>query len=168
MKTFFLLGLTLYSLFSFATAQDSTQPTATIKRMSSLTPSASASAVSSFFSALATVTPQQPGDPSAGDVSSTAGSGDSNAGAAGQDTGSIGLSKGVIIAIIVVACSVCLFGGKTQSALWKRGIMLMQCSCLSSAVLPREEEGLADSREYPEVGKTCRDSLNTEIKVNLS
>ncbi|KAK0109765.1 hypothetical protein ONS95_002441 [Cadophora gregata] len=71
----------------------------------------SASAVSSFYQTLATSTPSQPGDgPSAGDAGSSPGSGDSAAGAAGADHGSIAISRGGIIAIIVVGVSVCILG----------------------------------------------------------
>lgn len=37
---------------------------------------------------------------------------DSDAGASGPDSGSITLSRGGIIALIVVAVSICVFGGK--------------------------------------------------------
>jgi len=55
--------------------------------------------------------------PSAGDVGSTAGSGDSNAGAAGPDAGSITLSRGAIIALIVIASTICIVG-IVSSVLW--------------------------------------------------
>ena len=120
-------------LFVTATAQESQfyeapSPTALV----SLTPEMSASAVSSFYSSLATSSPQQPGNgelivlmewdrrhtqrltreigPSAGDVGSTAGSGDSEEGASGHDSGSITLSQNGMIAIIVVIVLVCVFG----------------------------------------------------------
>jgi len=76
-----------------------------------ITPEMSASSVSSFFNALATATPQQPGDgPVAGDVGSTAGVGDSDAGAAGNESGSITISTTGIIAIVVCVSVVALFG----------------------------------------------------------
>ena len=52
--------------------------------------------------------------PAAGDVGSTAGSAaaNSDAGAAGPDSGSITLSRGGIIAIIVIVSFVCIFGGE--------------------------------------------------------
>jgi hypothetical protein len=55
--------------------------------------------------------------PVAGDAASSVGGsvGDSTAGASGTDTGSISLSRGGVIAIIVVACSVCIFGGRFRS-----------------------------------------------------
>ncbi|KAH7336356.1 hypothetical protein BKA65DRAFT_553012 [Rhexocercosporidium sp. MPI-PUGE-AT-0058] len=71
----------------------------------------SASAVSSLYQTLATSVPSQPGDgPSAGDAGSSPTSGDSAAGAAGADHGSIAISRGGIIAIIVMAVSVCVLG----------------------------------------------------------
>lgn len=78
----------------------------------------SASASSSLYAALASSTPQQPGDgPSAGDVGSTAGTGDTNAGAQGNSSSSITISKGGIIALIVVAVTVCIIG-ITTATLW--------------------------------------------------
>ncbi|CAG8975690.1 hypothetical protein HYALB_00007894 [Hymenoscyphus albidus] len=52
-----------------------------------------------------------------GDAGSNAGAGDSAAGAAGHDAGSITLSRGAIIAIIVIASVVCIFG-IAMSVLW--------------------------------------------------
>jgi len=51
--------------------------------------------------------------PTPGDAGSSGGNGqvDTDAGASGPDSGSIQLSRGAIIAIIVVACSICIFGG---------------------------------------------------------
>jgi len=40
---------------------------------------------------------------------------ESDAGAAGGSTGAISISRGGIIAIIVIASSVCIFGGKDLS-----------------------------------------------------
>ncbi|KAG9246923.1 hypothetical protein BJ878DRAFT_539820 [Calycina marina] len=78
----------------------------------------SASSVSSFFHALATTTPQQPGDdPVAGDVGSTADAGDSDAGASGSSSGSFTLSQGAIIGIAVAVSFVALFG-IASSVLW--------------------------------------------------
>ncbi|TVY83663.1 hypothetical protein LSUE1_G002886 [Lachnellula suecica] len=119
MRAIFLLSLLESLFFLLVTAQDSTtafQPTPTT--FVSLTPAMSSSSVLSVFSSLATSAPEQPGDgPSAGDVGSTAGSGDSEAGAAGPDSGSFTLSRGGIIAIIVVASFVCIFG-IVSAVLW--------------------------------------------------
>ncbi|KAH9224520.1 hypothetical protein DL95DRAFT_439674, partial [Leptodontidium sp. 2 PMI_412] len=48
--------------------------------------------------------------PAPGDAGSSPASGDSAAGAEGADHGSIAISRGGIIAIIVVAVSVCVLG----------------------------------------------------------
>ncbi|XMA09371.1 hypothetical protein WAI453_002162 [Rhynchosporium graminicola] len=122
MKSILLLNLFLRFLFPLiVAAQDSlssteisppartttTAPTSTISQ----TPEMVSSSVASVFSALATSAPTQPGDgPAAGDAGSSPTSGDSTAGAAGADHGSIAISKGGIVAIIVVAVSVCIFG----------------------------------------------------------
>lgn len=53
--------------------------------------------------------------PDPGDVGSSPGSGDSIAGAAGTDNGSISISRGGIIAIIIVAVSVCVLGSKFRN-----------------------------------------------------
>ncbi|RDL37076.1 Uncharacterized protein BP5553_04509 [Venustampulla echinocandica] len=121
MRTILLLSVLLNLFFLRVAAQNtnsitSSQPTPTSSV--SLTPEMSASAASSLFSTLATSVPQQPGEgPAPGDAGSSAGNGDSTAGAAGPDSGSITLSKGGIIAIIVIAVSVCVFGVVT-SVLW--------------------------------------------------
>ena len=60
--------------------------------------------------------------PAAGDAGSSPGSGDSAAGAAGADHGSIAISRGGIIAIIVVAVSVCILEGKHLLELNVQGI----------------------------------------------
>ncbi|KAG4421805.1 hypothetical protein IFR04_005055 [Cadophora malorum] len=118
MNSIFLLSLLLYVLYPIVTAQGpvasdispSTTAATTISTIS-LTPEMSASAVSSLYQTLATSVPSQPGDgPAAGDAGSSPGSGDSAAGAAGADHGSIAISRGGIIAIIVVAVSVCILG----------------------------------------------------------
>jgi hypothetical protein len=117
MRTILLLSLTLNFLFlKVVLAQDfstiSAPPSATTSFVS-LTPEMSSSSVASFFSALATTAPQQPGgDPGAGDVSSSPGQGDTDAGASGSDSGSITISKGGIIAIIVCVVFVVIFGSK--------------------------------------------------------
>lgn len=80
----------------------------------------SSSSVASYFSSLATSAPIQPGSgPAAGDAGSSAGSstGDSDQGAAGPDSGSITISRGGIIAIIVVVVCVVIFG-IASSILW--------------------------------------------------
>lgn len=57
----------------------------------------------------------QNGDPSAGDAASS-GDTNSSAGAEGNDTGSFGtLSKGGLIAIVVVVSCVVIFGSKSNS-----------------------------------------------------
>lgn len=79
----------------------------------SLTPAMSSSSVAAFFSALATTAPQQPGSGSqAGDAGSANSGVNSAAGAAGSDTGSITLSRGAIIAIVIVVSCVVIFGSK--------------------------------------------------------
>ncbi|CAG8951205.1 hypothetical protein HYFRA_00007952 [Hymenoscyphus fraxineus] len=118
MKSFLLISFLLNFLLLNATAQDfitTAKPTATSSVV--LTPEMSASAASSFFSSLATTAPQQPGEALPGDAGSNAGAGDSAAGAAGHDAGSITLSRGAIIAIIVIASMVCIFG-IAMSVLW--------------------------------------------------
>jgi len=108
MKLLLLLGL-LFLLLRHGDAQEtSTAPTTT----TSLTPAMSSASVAAFFSALATTAPQQPGN---GEPAGDAGSvstpgGDSDAGASGTDSESITLSRGAIIAIIVIVVSVIIFG----------------------------------------------------------
>jgi hypothetical protein len=64
MRTILLLSLTLQFFFHISTAQDSisSPPSAATTSSVSVTPEMSASSVSSFFSALATASPQQPGN----------------------------------------------------------------------------------------------------------
>lgn len=116
MHSSFLLTLLLHFLFSTPTfAQYYTSAAATAT--SSLTPAemssaaASAASVSSVFASLATATPQQGSDEggSPGDADSSGGGGTA-AGASGTDTSSFNLSKGGLIAIIVVVSVVCIFG----------------------------------------------------------
>ena len=114
MNSFLLFSLLLNGFYftTRVTAQDSTSsaslpaPTTFVY----ITPEMSASSVSSFFNALATATPEQPGEPLAGDVGSTAGAGDSDAGAAGKESGSITISTTGIIAIAVCVSVIALFG----------------------------------------------------------
>ncbi|RFU35151.1 hypothetical protein B7463_g1230, partial [Scytalidium lignicola] len=78
-----------------------------------LTPAMSSASVASFFSSLATTAPQQPGNgPAPGDAASAGGdsSVDSDAGASGSDSGGISLSRGGLIAMIVVIVFVVLLG----------------------------------------------------------
>ncbi|CZR51887.1 uncharacterized protein PAC_01764 [Phialocephala subalpina] len=113
MKKVVFLSLMLQLFFHISSAQDSSSATPTSTSSVSLTPQMSASAVSSLYSVLATSSPQQPGSgPAPGDVGSSAdgSSGDSNAGAAGTDSSSISISRGGVIAIIVCATFVCVFG----------------------------------------------------------
>ncbi|KAH8816195.1 hypothetical protein F5884DRAFT_663743 [Xylogone sp. PMI_703] len=73
----------------------------------------SSASVASFFSALATTEPIQPGDgPAPGDAASGGGGSvvDSDAGASGSDSGGINLSKGGLIAIIIVIVFVVILG----------------------------------------------------------
>ena len=121
-----LLGLRCYT--QKVQAQDSTSsfttitsgPAAVPTTFISITPEMSASSVSSFFNALATNTPQQPGDGAiAGDVASTPGAGDSDAGAQGSDDGSITISKNGLIAIIVVVSIVAFIGSECYRSLHK-------------------------------------------------
>jgi hypothetical protein len=112
----FLLALLLHFVFStpaFAQYYSSAAATAT----SSLTPAemSAAASVSSVFASLATATPQQSSDDggSPGDADSTPGGGDA-AGASGADTSSFNLSKGGLIAIIVVVTAVCIFGSMSS------------------------------------------------------
>ena len=120
MRAFFFLSSALSFLFlNQALAQDSStssQPPAT-STFVSLTPAMSSSSVASYFSAIATSAPQQPGSgPSAGDVGSSSGSNgaDSEAGASGGSSGSIEISRGGIIAIIVCVSVVVIFGSKLR------------------------------------------------------
>ncbi|KAE8453522.1 hypothetical protein EG329_010383 [Mollisiaceae sp. DMI_Dod_QoI] len=115
MKKVLFLSLMLQLFFHTSVAQDSSSQSSapTTTSSISLTPQMSASAVSSLYSVLATSSPQQPGSgPAPGDVGSSAGSssGDSDAGASGSDTSSISISRGAVIAIIVCASFVCIFG----------------------------------------------------------
>lgn len=115
MRTLFLFSLLLNLLCLTVQAQDSissAQPSSATHQVS-LSPAMSSSSVASYFSSLATSAPIQPGaGPSAGDAGSSAssGTGDSEAGASGSSSGSITLSRGGIIAIIVVVVCVVLFG----------------------------------------------------------
>ncbi|CAL3962478.1 hypothetical protein PZA11_000373 [Diplocarpon coronariae] len=105
--------LLLQFLFSLVTGQGSitSQPSPSTTSLVSLTPEMSASSVASVFSALATSGSQQPGNgPVAGDAGSSASTGDTDAGARGADRGSIAISRGGIIAIIVVAVFICVLG----------------------------------------------------------
>jgi hypothetical protein len=93
--------------------------------------------------------------PAAGDAASSSGSGgDSNAGAAGADTGSISLSRGGVIAIIVVACSICVFGGiptfRSSLECETKDLQL----CLQSCSILRRSE----------TGKSARASENPQEK----
>lgn len=119
MRTILLLSLMLNFLFHKAIAQDSisSSQAAATTTFVSLTPEMSASSVSSYFSALATSAPEQPGNgPSAGDAASAPGSSaaDSIAGASGPDSGSITLPRGGIIALIVCVVGVCIFGSESS------------------------------------------------------
>ncbi|RQM05992.1 hypothetical protein DH86_00002546 [Scytalidium sp. 3C] len=80
----------------------------------------SSSSVASFFSALATTAPLQPGSgPAPGDPSSSGGSPavDSDAGASGPSSGGINMSRGGLIAMIVaIVCVVVI--GVVSSVLW--------------------------------------------------
>jgi hypothetical protein len=109
-----LLSLMLNFLVLKTNAQDSiSSAQAATATTYSLSPAMSSSSVASYFSSLATSAPIQPGNgPSAGDAGSSAGSsaGDSDEGAAGPDSGSITISRGGIIAIIVVVVCVVIFG----------------------------------------------------------
>lgn len=127
----------LQFFFHISLAQDSSSDSSvpTTTSSVSLTPQMSASAVSSLYSVLATSSPQQPGTgksiylenytttrtdksigPQPGDAGSSGGSSsvDSEAGASGSDNSSINISHGAVIAIIVVAVFVCVFGSKSQ------------------------------------------------------
>jgi len=125
MRTILCLSLSLNFLFlKVIFAQDSSSsgitsaPPSATTAFVSLTPAMSSSSVASFFSALATTAPEQPGgDPAAGDVSSSPGAGDTDAGAAGPDSGSINISKGGVIAIVVCVVFVVIVG-ITSSVLW--------------------------------------------------
>lgn len=114
----------------------------------SLTPAMSSSSVSSYFAALATSAPQQPGDsPSAGDASSTAGAGDSDAGASGSDSGSITISKGGIIAIIVCVTFVVVFGSKYIYNLEGYKHLLTSNSCFICTLVPCQEAVMGSSQD---------------------
>lgn len=90
--------------------------------------------------------------PTAGDAGSTAGAGDSAAGAAGHDGGSITLSRGAIIAIIVVASVICILGSKFSQSKIKLVYKLtsFQLPCLYFGTLQRRDRGrYARSSENP-------------------
>jgi len=168
MKKAFVLSLMLQLFLQLSFAQDSSAQSSapTTTTSVSLTPQMSASAVSSLYSVLATSSPQQPGSgPAAGDAGSAPGSsaGDSIAGASGTDTGSMSISKGGVIAIAVCTSFVCIFGGKCSLQRASRlHNNLTCCSDLCYLILPGEEERLEDPREYPQVGKESRISLNSK------
>lgn len=165
MRTILLLSLMLNFFALKVIAQDSisssqspeqesvtSAPPSATTSFVSLTPEMSASSVSSLFSALATATPEQPGSgPSAGDAGSTAGSGGSDAGASGSDSGSFTLSKGGIIAIIVVVVFVVLFGSELNPEVRAEGCT--DITIVTSSVLWY----LAKKRSW-EVRKTIRRS----------
>lgn len=157
MRSLFLLSWMLNFLFLKTNAQDSissAQAAATTTSYS-LNPAMSSSSVASYFSSLATSAPIQPGSgPSAGDAGSSAGSstGDSNEGAAGPDSGSITISRGGIIAIIVVVVCVVVFGGMFLCANRAAGTMA-NIQIVASSILWY----LAKKRSW-EVRKTIRRS----------
>jgi hypothetical protein len=125
MKPSLLLSLTLgFALQVIALPQD-LAPTTTLSSSSTITatpvptstisqtPEMSSASVSSVFAALASATPQQQGgDVAPGDAANGGGDlGDQNAaGASGSDHESFNLSKGGMIAIIVVVVVVAVFG----------------------------------------------------------
>jgi hypothetical protein len=108
MKGVLIITLVL-NILALAIAQDS----ATTKLAAPAKASATAASVSSYFASMATGSVNQPGDGgSPGDPSSTGGVGSGNeAGASGSDYESFSLSKGGLIAIIVVIVAVVVFGG---------------------------------------------------------
>lgn len=111
--TAILFSLVLNFLVVKTFAQQTTQQVPATTTTVSLTPAMSSSSVASFFSALATTTPEQPGsDPAPGDAGSsgTGSSAANEAGASGQDSGSISLSRGGLIAVIVVIVGVAVLG----------------------------------------------------------
>ena len=114
MRGLFLLSLMLSFLSLRTNAQDYISSASVAATTSySLSPAMSSSSVASYFSALATSAPIQPGSgPVAGDAGSSPGSsaGDSDAGAAGPDSGSFTISRGGIIAIIVIVVCVVMLG----------------------------------------------------------
>ncbi|TAQ85988.1 hypothetical protein B7494_g5688 [Chlorociboria aeruginascens] len=120
MRSILFLSFLLNFLFLKTIAQNSsvstTQAPATTTFVS-LTPEMSANSVSSVFSALASSDPLQAGSPEPGDAGSSPTSGDSTAGASGPDSGSITLSKGGLIAIIIVVVVISVFG-IASSVLW--------------------------------------------------
>jgi hypothetical protein len=76
------------------------------------------SSTSSIFASLATATPQQQAGEGGGPGEATAAGGTGNAaGAAGSDVSGFNLSKGGMIAIIVVVVLVAIFGSKSSSNL---------------------------------------------------
>lgn len=81
--------------------------------------------------------------PEPGDVGSSSSSVDSNAGASGSDGGSFSLSRGGVIAIIVVATFVCVFGGKfPQVNVLISFSDLTSHSYLGNLILLGQKEGL--------------------------
>lgn len=116
-RIFVLSALLSLLLSTHVSAQDTSSitsaPSSLPTTFISITPEMSASSVSSFFNALATATPLQPGDGALpGDVGSAPAAGDSDAGAEGNDDNSLTISREGIIAIIVVCSVVVLFGSR--------------------------------------------------------
>ncbi|KAL3422087.1 hypothetical protein PVAG01_06242 [Phlyctema vagabunda] len=125
MRATLLFSLMLNFLFLHQVAAQTQSITAnpTLTTFISITPEMSSSSVASFFSALATSVPQQPGEgPSAGDVGSAndGSTADSDAGASGGGSdGGIELSRGGIIAIVVVVASIVLIGIASSILYWQ-------------------------------------------------
>ncbi|TVY47053.1 hypothetical protein LOCC1_G002978 [Lachnellula occidentalis] len=180
MRAIFLFTLLLNIFFLQATAQDptpSSDPTPTSSV--SLTPAMSSSAVAAQFSSLATSAPQQPGNgPAAGDAGSSAGAGDSNAGAAGTDSGSITLSRGAIIALIVIAATICI-GGVVSSVLWYlakkrswevRAKIRRSAKRVATALTPRRTtfpKGVQDKRRVSTRGLTKIDEVPNTPRADV-
>jgi hypothetical protein len=169
MYSSFLLTLLLhFALSTSAFGQYYTTTASAAAATSSLTPAEmSAASVSSVFASLATATPQQQsgegGGP--GDASSSGGSGNA-AGASGSDTTSFSLSKGGLIAIIVVVAAVSIFGSMYLiQDLYL--IPLISFSCFNGTFLPGEEEILGSSCNDQEICEEGSDSFDpTAVRIS--
>jgi hypothetical protein len=124
-----------------------------------------ASSASSYWQALSTSTPLQAGDPAPGDAGS---SGDTSnaAGASGADNGSFGqISKGGLIAIVVVVALVVIFGSE-QPVLEMTNQVLTLPSCIISAVLSSKKEILGGQGNHQKVSqKGCDRSHPKKISI---
>jgi hypothetical protein len=133
-----------------------------------LTPQESASSLASYYSALATSAPIQPGSgPLPGDAGSSAGSSQSasEAGASGSDSGSFTLSKAGIIAIAVVVSCVVIFGSKSHPTSGRRRASSnLGTSCNICTLVYGQEARLGSPPEDSKLGKENSSNAHTKEK----